>query len=242
MRAMISGRKSLWLAKKDRAKETNSSRIGSSRNQQKEKDLPVKKLLNRPYLCGNMNDSKRSARAFSSDATTRKISLTESMPRNPCRSSSMIRWNIVFWSIKRRQSSSVISGVTVTSSRVMMSEAFIHAGHLFSAATLSETSLWEITPTTLPDAFTTPTARTCFSRKYCAVWWTLVSSVMENTSLRDPMRSDTFTGPSAGHSGAILGPTPPGMQDENRGLTGDKCFPGEGPGRAVLVCQCGLQT
>ncbi len=80
-----------WLAKKDRAKETNSSRKDLSGNQLKEKDLPVNKLLNRSYLCGNMNASSRSARAFSSDATTRNISLTESIPRNPCRSSSTIR-------------------------------------------------------------------------------------------------------------------------------------------------------
>jgi len=49
------------------------------------------------------------------------------------------------------------------SSDNMISDAFTHAGHLFSAATLSETSLCEITPTSLPLAFTTPTARTCFS-------------------------------------------------------------------------------
>src|SRR5712691_6232658 len=121
---------------------------------------------------------------------------------------------MVFSSIKRRQSSSVISGVTVTSSRVMISEAFIHAGHLFSAATLSETSLCEITPESLPSAFITPTARTCFSRRYWAAWCTLVSSVIENTSLRDPIRSDTFIGLSRGHPCRIVGPTYPGMQDE----------------------------
>src|SRR5580692_9419463 len=38
---------------------------------------------------------------------------------------------------------------------------------------------------------------------------------MENTSLRDPIRSDTFIGPSAGRSGRMLGPTHPEMQDEN---------------------------
>src|SRR6267154_6368053 len=114
-----------------------------------------------------------------------------------------------FCSISRKQSSSVFSAVTATSSRVMMSEVFIQAGHLFSAATLSDTSLWEITPVSLPLAFITPTERTCFSRKYCAAWCTLVSSVIEKISLRDPMRSDTFTGPSAGHSGRIVGPTRP---------------------------------
>src|SRR5258706_13804296 len=37
---------------------------------------------------------------------------------------------------------------------------------------------------------------------------------MEKTSLRDPMRSDTFTGPSAGHSGRIVGPTRPLLQHD----------------------------
>src|SRR6267143_3500511 len=161
-----------------------------------------------------MKDSSRSARAFSSEATTRKMSLIESIPRNPCASSTTRRWKIVFWSIKRRQSSSVMSDVTVTSSRVMISDAFIHAGHLFSAATLSDTSLCEITPESLPSAFTTPTARTCFSRRYCAAWCTLVSSVIENTSLRDPIRSDTFMGLPRGHPCRMVGPTYPGMQDE----------------------------
>src|SRR6266550_2317792 len=119
-----------------------------------------------------------------------------------------------FCSISRKQSSSVFSAVTATSSRVMMSEVFIQAGHLFSAATLSDTSLWETTPVSLPLAFITPTERTCFSRKYCAAWCTLVSSVMEKISLRDPMRSDTFTGPSAGHSGRIVGLTRPRLQDD----------------------------
>src|SRR5882672_2809038 len=121
---------------------------------------------------------------------------------------------MLFCSIRRKQSSSVISRVTVTSSRVIMSDAFIHAGHLFSAATLSDTSLCEITPESLPSAFTTPTARTCFSRRYCAAWCTLVSSVMENTSLRDPIRSDTFIGLSRGHPRRMVGPIYPGMQDE----------------------------
>src|SRR6267378_2389513 len=107
-----------------------------------------------------------------------------------------------------------MSGVTVTSSLVMISDAFIHAGHLFSAATLSDTSLCEITPASLPSAFTTPTARTCFSRRYCAAWCTLISSVMENISLRDPIRSETFIGLSRGHPGRMVGPTYPGMQDE----------------------------
>src|SRR5260370_5985668 len=122
------------------------------------------------YLGGKMNASSKSARAFSSDATTRKISLTERIPRNPCPSSITSRWKIVFYSIKRRQSSSVTSGVTVTSSRVMISAAFIQAGHLFSAATLSETSLCETTPVSLPLTFVTPTERTCFSRRYSAAW------------------------------------------------------------------------
>ena len=47
-----------------------------------------------------------------------------------------------------------------------------------------------------------------------AAWCTLASSVMENTSLRDPIRSDTFIGPSAGQSGRMLGPTYQEMQDE----------------------------
>src|SRR5258708_11958635 len=101
----------------------------------------------------------------------------------------------------------------------IMSDAFIQAGHLFSAATLSETSLWDITPTILPAAFTTPTARTCFSRRYCAAWWTLVSSVMENTSLRDPIRSATFIGPSGEQTGAIVGSTLARMQHENHRFT-----------------------
>src|SRR5713226_6285039 len=129
---------------------------------------------------------------------------------------------MVFSSIKRRQSSSVISGVTVTSSRVMMSDAFIHAGHLFSAATLSDTSLCEITPESLPLAFTTPTERTCFSRRYCAACCTLVSSVMEKTSLRDPITSDTFIGLSAGQLGRMVGPTCPRMQDEILGCAEEK--------------------
>src|SRR5713226_6187008 len=45
---------------------------------------------------------------------------------------------------------------------------------------------------------------------------------MENTSLRDPMRSETFTGPSAGDSGRIVGPTRPGLQHEF-----EKFHPGE---------------
>src|SRR6267143_7123303 len=121
---------------------------------------------------------------------------------------------MLFCSISRKHSSSVFSVVTVTSSRVMISEVFIQAGHLFSAATLSDTSLWEITPLSLPLAFITPSERTCFSRRYCAARCTLVSSVMEKTSLRDPMRSDTFTGPSAGHSGRIVGPTRPLLQHD----------------------------
>ena len=44
------------------------------------------------YLEGKMNDSSKSARAFSSDATTRKMSLMESIPWNPCRSSNTMRW------------------------------------------------------------------------------------------------------------------------------------------------------
>lgn len=48
------------------------------------------------YLCGNMKDSSKSALAFSSDATTRKMSLMESIPRNPCPSSRTRRWKIVF--------------------------------------------------------------------------------------------------------------------------------------------------
>src|SRR5712691_2384849 len=106
------------------------------------------------------------------------------------------------------------------SSRVMISDAFIQAGHLFSAATLSETSLCEITPVSLPLAFITPTERTCFSRRYCAARCTLVSSVIEKISLRDPMRSDTFTGPSAGHSGRIVGLTWPRLQDEFQHIPG----------------------
>src|SRR6266550_5423408 len=127
-----------------------------------------------------------------------------------------------FCSISRKQSSSVFSAVTATSSRVMMSEVFIQAGHLFSAATLSDTSLWETTPVSLPLAFITPTERTCFSRKYCAAWCTLVSSVMEKISLRDPMRSDTFTGPSAGHSGRIVGLTRPRLQDDFQNIPAQK--------------------
>src|SRR6266550_1248523 len=121
---------------------------------------------------------------------------------------------MLFCSISRKQSSSGLSVVTATSSRVMISEVFIQAGHLFSAATLSDTSLCEITPVSFPLAFITPTERTCFSRRYCAAWCTLVSSVMEKTSFRDPMRSDTFTGPSAGNSGRIVGPTQRRLQDE----------------------------
>src|SRR6266478_3967716 len=120
---------------------------------------------------------------------------------------------MLFCSISRKQSSSGLSVVTATRSRVMISEVFIQAGHLFSAATLSDTSLCEITPLSLPLAFITPTERTCFSRRYCAARCTLVSSVMEKISFRDPMRSDTFTEPSAGHSGRIVGLTRPRLQD-----------------------------
>src|SRR5947207_13727548 len=127
-----------------------------------------------------------------------------------------------FCSIRRKQSSSVFSAVTATSSRVMMSEVFIQAGHLFSAATLSYTSLCEITPVSLPLAFITPTERTCFSRRYCAARCTLVSSVMEKISLRDPMRSDTFTAPSAGHSGRIVGLTWPRLQDDFQNIPAQK--------------------
>src|SRR2546430_10362901 len=97
---------------------------------------------------------------------------------------------MLFCSISRKQSSSGLSVVTATSSRVMISEVFIQAGHLFSAATLSDTSLCEITPVSFPLAFITPTERTCFSRRYCAAWCTLVSSVMEKTSFR---RSEEHT-------------------------------------------------
>src|SRR5437016_6329928 len=41
---------------------------------------------------------------------------------------------------------------------------------------------------------------------------------MENTSLRDPIRSDTFIGPSAGQFRRMLGPTCQEMQDEIPGL------------------------
>src|SRR5437660_3233093 len=127
-----------------------------------------------------------------------------------------------FCSISRKQSSSVFSAVTVTSSRVMISEVFIQAGHLFSAATLSDTSLCEITPVSLPLAFITPTERTCFSRRYCAARCTLVSSVIEKISLRDPMRSDTFTGPSAGDSCRIVGLTWPRLQDDFQNIPAQK--------------------
>src|SRR6267378_3377228 len=127
---------------------------------------------------------------------------------------------MLFCSISRKKSSSGLSVVTATRSRVMISEVFIQAGHLFSAATLSDTSLCEITPVSFPLAFITPTERTCFSRRYCAAWCTLVSSVMEKTSFRDPMRSDTFTGPSAGNSGRIVGPTQPLLQDEFQNIPG----------------------
>src|SRR5437660_8890436 len=138
-----------------------------------------------------------------------------------------------FCSISRKQSSSVFSAVTVTSSRVMISEVFIQAGHLFSAATLSDTSLCEITPVSLPLAFITPTERTCFSRRYCAARCTLVSSVIEKTSFRDPMRSDTFTGPSAGHSCRIVGLTQPGLQDEFQNICNSD-IRGGGSGRLEL--------
>src|SRR6266704_6313666 len=120
------------------------------------------------YLDGKINDSNRSALAFSSEAITRRMSLIDSMPRNCPLSFSTIKWKMLFCSISRRHSSSVFSVVTVTSSRVIISEAFIQAGHLFSAATLSEMSLWEMTPASLPLPSTTPTVRTCFSRRYWA--------------------------------------------------------------------------
>ena len=53
-----------------------------------------------------MKDSQRSARAFSSDATMRNMSLIESIPWNPCFSSITIKWKIVFSPMSRRQSSS----------------------------------------------------------------------------------------------------------------------------------------
>ncbi len=64
------------------------------------------------YRGGKIKASKRSALAFSSEATTRKISLTESIPRNSPTSFSTIRWKIPFCSMSTRHSSSVLSAVT----------------------------------------------------------------------------------------------------------------------------------
>ena len=47
-------------------------------------------------LLGDMTRGSKSARAFSSEATTLKMSLMESIPRKPCLSSSTIKWKIVF--------------------------------------------------------------------------------------------------------------------------------------------------
>jgi len=58
---------------------------------QKGRCSPVNKLLRHTYLGGNMNASNRSARAFSSEATTRKMSLIESIPRNSPSSSRTTR-------------------------------------------------------------------------------------------------------------------------------------------------------
>src|SRR6267154_6495130 len=86
----------------------------------------------------------------------------------------------------------------------MISVTFDHAGHLFSAATLSEISLCDTTPINFPVESTTPADRTCFSRRYFAASRTLLVSGMENTSLRDPIRSATFIGPSGGRDSAHM--------------------------------------
>ena len=62
-------------------KGENSSRNVSLRKSREERRQLVNKLLNCRYLGGNMNASSKSPRAFSSDATTRSMSLTESIPR-----------------------------------------------------------------------------------------------------------------------------------------------------------------
>src|SRR3974390_70037 len=94
------------------------------------------------------------------------------------------------------RSSKLLSGLTVSRSRLITSETLTHAGHLFSAAILSEISLWEMTPTSLPPLLTTPAERTSLVRRYCAASSTFLSSRMEKPSVRDPIRSATLIGPS----------------------------------------------
>src|SRR5437879_9538140 len=55
------------------------------------------------YRGGKIKASNRSALAFSSEATTRKISLTESIPRNSPTSFSTIRWKIPVKDILRSE-------------------------------------------------------------------------------------------------------------------------------------------
>jgi len=86
-RVIILATRALRGAKKHCAKKTKNSALRSNEGTLS----AVNKLLKRTYLCGNMKASSKSARAFSSDATTRKISLTESIPQNSPRSSSTMR-------------------------------------------------------------------------------------------------------------------------------------------------------
>src|SRR5438093_13711231 len=87
---------------------------------------------------GKAQDSRRSARAFSSDTITRRTSWAEIMPIDRADSSRTSRWYMLFFSIKIKHSSTLLSLVTVTRFVDMISRTFVHDGQRCSAATLSE--------------------------------------------------------------------------------------------------------
>src|SRR6267142_406787 len=58
---------------------------------------------------------------------------------------------------------------------------------------------------------------------------------MEKISLRDPMRSDTFTRPSAGHSCRIVGPTRPRLQDDFQNIPAQEKNAGREKGGEILA-------
>src|SRR6266498_4345678 len=86
---------------------------------------------------GKAQDSRRSARAFSSDTITRRTSWAETIPIDLPDSSSTSRWYMLFFSIKIKHSSTLLSLVTVTRFVDMISPTFVHDGQRCSAATLS---------------------------------------------------------------------------------------------------------
>src|SRR6266581_9304460 len=65
---------------------------------------------------------------------------------------------------------------------------------------------------------------------------------MENTSLRDPIRSATFIGPSGEQPSAIVGSSLARMQDENNHLATDNHFPEKNPQLCAHACQRGRLT